>query len=45
MVEQLADGPTVCAEVAKGGCVFAKNFQCEKTGCAYGYGENTLDQS
>ena len=45
MVKQLADGPTVCAEVAKGGCVFAKNFQCEKTGCAYGYGENTLDQS
>jgi len=44
-VEQLADGPTGCGEVARVGCSFAWNFQSDKTNCAYGHGENTQGQS
>ena len=32
VVAELADGPTGCGEVARGGCLFACNFRATRTG-------------
>ena len=42
---ELADGPTGCGEVARGGCFFAWNFSVTRSTVLNGGSEKALDQS
>ena len=42
---ELADGPTGCGEVARGGCFIYMKLQRDKVNCTRGGGEKPLDQT